>query len=297
MIKIAAFILTFNEEIHISRCIKNLKELTTNIYVIDSFSTDKTVEIARKQSVKILFRKFDNHSEQINWALSKINSDIEWILRIDADEIISAALIAEIKEKLPTITKKYSGIYIPRRINFRGHIIRFGGVFPSKIIRLFKNGFGFCEKRLMDEKFVIRGKCISLENELIDYNLKSFSWWLKKHNSYSSKEAIELLNKDFKFIKKNQNMDLKKINKNNKKDLYYKFPIFLRAILYFIYRYFLKLGFLDGYRGFIFHFFQGFLYRFIVDLKYYRVHKILKRSNKNLSKIIYDNLGVEIIEE
>ena len=97
MIKLTAFILTFNEEIHLLRCIKNLKKLTTNIYVIDSFSTDKTAEIARSESVKILFRKFDNHAEQINWTLSKIENDTEWVLRVDADEIISDELINEIK--------------------------------------------------------------------------------------------------------------------------------------------------------------------------------------------------------
>ena len=200
MIKLTAFILTFNEEIHLLRCIKSLKELTNNIYIIDSFSTDRTSEIARKESVKILYRKFDNHAEQINWALSKLDSNTEWVLRIDADEIISKELTNEIKQKLPILNKHYSGIYIPRRINFQGHLIKYGGVFPSEIIRLFKYGYGICENRWMDEKFVIKGKCISLKNELIDHNLKSFSWWLKKHNSYSNKEAIEMLDLDFNFL-------------------------------------------------------------------------------------------------
>ena len=292
MIKLTAIILTFNEEIHLSRCIKNLKDLTNNIYVIDSFSTDKTSEIARKNSIKILYRKFDNHAEQINWALSKIDSDTEWVLRIDADEILSEELISEIKYNLPIFQKKYNGIYISRRINFQGHLIKHGGVFPSKIIRLFRYGFAYCEDRLMDEKFIIKGSCISLENELIDHNLKSFSWWLKKHNSYSNKEAIEMLDLDFNFLKKNQNKKLNEINR--KKDFYYNSPIFARAFFYFIYRYFFKFGFLDGFRGFIFHFFQGFLYRLIIDIKYYKVYKILRRSNKNLSKIIYDNFGLEI---
>ena len=292
MIKITAFILTFNEEMHLSRCIKNLKKLTKYIYVIDSFSTDKTAEIARKESVKILYRKFDNHAEQINWALSKIDSDTEWVLRIDADEILSEELIYEIKENLPLLNKEYNGIYIPRRINFQGHLIKYGGVFPSEIIRLFRYGSGICENRLMDEKFVIKGNCVSLKNELIDHNLKSFSWWLKKHNSYSSKEAIEMLDLDFKFLQKNLIKKSKEFN--SKKDFYYKFPIFLRAILYFIYRYFFKLGFLDGFRGFVFHFFQGFLYRFIVDLKYFLVYNKLKSSKKNYSKIIYENFGVFI---
>ena len=292
MIQLTAFILTFNEEIHLSRCIKNLKKLTKYIYVIDSFSTDKTTEIARKESVKILYRQFDNHAEQINWALSKIDSDTEWVLRIDADEILSDELIAEIKEKLPILNEKYNGIYIPRRIKFQGHLIKYGGVFPSEIIRLFKYGSGFCENRLMDEKFVIKGKCVSLKNELIDHNLKSFSWWLKKHNSYSSKEAIEMLDLDFKFLEKNK---IKKSNEfNSKKDFYYKFPLFIRAIFYFIYRYFFRLGFLDGFRGFVFHFFQGFLYRLVVDLKYFLVYNKLKRSKKNYSKIIYENFGVYI---
>ena len=292
MIKLAAFILTFNEEIHLSRCIQNLKKLTNDIYVIDSFSNDKTAEIARKESVKILYRKFDNHAAQINWALSKIDRDSEWVLRIDADEILSEELINEIKQNLPILNMQYSGIYIPRRIKFQGHLIKYGGVFPSKIIRLFKYGFAFCENRLMDEKFVINGKCTSLKNELIDHNLKSFSWWLKKHNSYSSKEAIEMLDLEFNFLEKNLN---KKLNKtSSKKDFYYKSPLFIRAIMYFIYRYFFRLGFLDGFRGFVFHFFQGLLYRLIVDIKYYVSYKQLKRSKKNISKIIYENFGVSI---
>ena len=97
-------------------------------------------------------------------------------------------------------------------IKFQGHLIKYGGVFPSEIIRLFKYGFAFCENRLMDEKFVIKGNSTSLKNELIDHNLKSFSWWLQKHNSYSSKEAIEMLDLEFNFLEKNLN---KKLNKTS----------------------------------------------------------------------------------
>ena len=130
------------------------------------------------------------------WALSNIDKKTDWILRIDADEYLSDKLSNEINEKIPKIENYINGIYIPRRIKFQGKLIKHGGVFPLKIIRMFRFGYGYCDNRLMDEKFIFEGKSIELKNELIDNNLKSFSWWLEKHNRYANKEVVNYLTRN-----------------------------------------------------------------------------------------------------
>ena len=160
---------------------------------------------------------------------------------------------------------------------------------------MFRFGYGYCDNRLMDEKFIFEGKSIELKNELIDNNLKSFSWWLEKHNRYANKEVVELLDKKFKFLKRNKlkNSENYIINRSQLNN-YYRFPIFVRAFVYFLYRYILRLGFLDGYEGFLFHFFQGFIYRLVIDIKYKQLLKEIRVSKKNYRNIILFYLDIDI---
>ena len=289
--KKTAIILTFNESIHLERCVKSIQNYFNQIYIIDSFSTDQTKEIAQKLPVIFLENKFINHSQQFNWALKKIDKNTSWVLRIDADEYITNALGVEISTKLEKLEKSINGIFIPRKIIFKDKLIRFGGINPTKVLRLFRYGYGKCDSRWMDEHIHVRGKKIAFTNSIIDENLKSLTWWINKHNSYASKEAYELI----KFqILTNQRADIKNNLENRKIKYYYKSPIILRSFLYFIYRYFFKFGFLDGLRGFCFHFMHAFWYRLLVDMKYLEVMDKYKNKRYSLKKAIKDNLLIDI---
>lgn len=297
--KTVAIILTYNEEMHVERCIRSVINLFSKVMVIDSYSTDRTVEIASQFNVEIIQNHFINQSQQFNWALSKIDLDTDWIFRIDADEYIDLKLQGEISELLPSISKNINGIVLNRRIYFQNKIIRYGGLFPVQVLRLFRFGKACCESRWMDEHILVEGDCIKFKGELIDNNLNSLTWWINKHNTYASREAIEMLNLEYDFLPKDKQSHLK-INNNAKfkrflkNYLYHNLPIEFRAIFYFIYRYFLRFGFLDGQIGFKFHFLQGFWYRYLVDAKITEVQKYKEKNNVDIKNSITKVLGINL---
>ena len=279
MFDISVQIITFNEEKNIEKCIQSILPLTNKIFVVDSGSTDKTVEICKKYNVSVEYRKFTNHAEQFNWGLDTFDFDTTWIMRMDADEEITAELIEDLKSFLSAPPENVTGVYIKRRVYFMGRWIKHGGYYPTWLLRVFKHGVGRCENLWMDEHIVVEnGETIQIHNDIIDKNNKNLSFWTDKHNKYSDREVMDMINK----IENIQNSEVSlstgqaSVRRWVKDKIYLKFPLFLRPFLYFIYRYFIKLGILDGREGLIFHFLQGFWYRFLVDAKFYEYKKAQK---------------------
>ena len=282
---ISVIILTHNEELNIGNCLKSVADWANEIIIVDSFSNDKTLEIVKKYTNKIAQRKFINQAEQFNWALDNLEIKNDWILRLDADEYLTEELKREIAEVLPGTSSETAGFYIKRRVYFLGRFIKYGGYYPTWLLRLFKKGKARSEERKMDEHLVLlEGKAERLKNDFIDDNKKNLSWWIQKHNNYASREAEEMIKNTGTFdILGTPNVQKLKgqavIKKWLKDNFYYRLPLFCRACLYFGYRYFIRLGFLDGKEGLIFHFLQGFWYRFLVDAKIY------EQKIKNLKSI------------
>ncbi|MEK7635660.1 MAG: glycosyltransferase family 2 protein [Patescibacteria group bacterium] len=258
---ISVIILTYNEEIHIERLLKNIADFADEIFIVDSYSTDKTLEIAKKYGVKIIQHEFENQAQQFNWALDNLEIKNEWILRLDADEYLTPELKKEIKENFSATV---NGYYMKRRVYFMGRWIKHGGYYPTWILRLFRKGKARSEQRKIDEHIVLlEGKTGRFKNDFADENKKDLTFWIEKHNNYSSKEATDVLIGNYG---------------RGCKKYYYRLPIFFRVCVYFCYRYFIRLGFLDGKEGLIFHFLQGFWYRFLVDAKIYEKRKINKNT-------------------
>lgn len=287
----AVIILTKNEELHIERCITNIPSLFNKIYIIDSFSSDKTKEIAKKYPVEFLENTFLNHSKQFNWALDQIDKNTDWVLRIDADEFLSKKLIEEMLCEIPKLDSCVKGIFIPRSIIFQNKLIRFGGINKTKVMRLFKYDYGKCDDRWMDEHIKVNGKTVNFKHSIIDYNLKPLSWWIRKHNDYASREAFQKINDELSFNEKKNNSYFKS---HKKRSIYYSSPLFIRSFLYFVYRYFICFGFLDGFNGFSFHFLQGFWYRFLVDIKYLEVKNNISKSKLPSKKVIRNTLQIDL---
>ncbi|MPQ43417.1 glycosyltransferase family 2 protein [Clostridium tarantellae] len=268
MANITAIVLTKNEEKNIVKCINNLKRFCKDILIIDSYSTDKTLELCEKLKVKVVQRKFIDHSEQFNWALENSNINTEWIIRVDADEEFTDELINEIKEKIDNIPNNVSGIVLKARVYFMGKWIKHGGIYPLHLLRLFRTGSAYSEKREMDEHIVVKyGEIIKFNNDFINNSNNTLTQWIDKHNWYSNKELKAYLNRnnDLSTLADKQNMKRRWL----KNKVFYKIPLFTRAKLYYLYRYYIKLGFLDGQEGKIFHFLQAYWYRFLVDSKIY----------------------------
>jgi glycosyltransferase involved in cell wall biosynthesis len=299
--KITAVILTFNEEIHLARCIESLLPLTHDIIVVDSLSTDRTIEIARKYGARVLERAWENnHSIQINWALTELDSNqTEWVLRIDADEVLTPELVSELKQVMPTLSHETVGIHFFRKICFQGKLIQHGGIGHNKVSRLFRYGHGKSEARWMDEHIKIEGKCIDLSGCIIDDNLNSVSWWIAKHNNYASREAVDLLNLKYQFATLDSVSDAatkSAISKKRwiKENFYTKLPLGMRSLSYFLYRYLFLAGFLDGSVGSQFHFLQAFWYRYLVDIKFAEVERYMKVNSVSPKVAIDHVLGIKL---
>jgi len=258
MLKIAVIILTFNEEKHIERCINNALQISNEIYVIDSFSQDNTINIANSLGATVIQRIWPgNQAEQFNWAIDNLEIHSDWIFRLDADEYLLPELLNEIK--LLTIKDNINGIVINRRLIFMDKWIK-RGAYPNPFLRLFRKNFGRSENRIMDEHIVLStGDITYLEHDFVDHNLENIDRWLEKHINYSNREVEEYFR--FKYgVFDNSESTVKKMK-------YYKMPIFLRCFFYFIYRYIVKLGFVEGKESFIWNFYQGLWYRMLIDYK------------------------------
>lgn len=282
---LVAIILTYNEELHIERCINSLVGVVDQVYVIDSYSKDSTISIAKKLGAIVLQHPWSNHASQFNWALDNIDKETTWVLRIDADEYLSEGLRNEIFKKLEHVPKNITGISIKRKIIFQGILVKFGGIGSVNVLRILRYGFGRYENRLMDEHLIVNGRIKKFGGAIIDENIKTLSWWIDKHNSYSNKEAIEILNGEYKFFE-TKIFDSNKLGfharaKRFAKNYFYNLlPLKKRALLYFFFRFFIQLGFIDSMRGSSFHFLQGYWYRSMVDLKISEI-----KSYKNKYKV------------
>ena len=299
---ITAIILTYNEELHIRRCLENVCPIAKKVYVIDSPSTDRTQEICREfPNVEVVVHKYPgNQAEQFNWALDNVKIETEWVLRLDADEYLTDGLKKEMKEKLSLLPLSTSGVVLPLGRAFMGRILKHGIVNGVRMIRLFRYGKVRYERRLMDEHLeVLEGNTITFENKFIDDNLLSISKFIDKHNNYSSREAALLLDAEYNltsFLKNDtpQTYASEVSAKRVQKAKYAKMPLFWRSLGYFIYRYIFKLGFLDGKEGFCWDFFQGLWYRMLVDAKVFECKKACGDDREAIKRYIAEKWGINL---
>jgi glycosyltransferase involved in cell wall biosynthesis len=271
----AIIILTKDESKNLPICLRSLEILDAEVFVVDSGSTDSTLEIARQAGCRIFTNEWVNHAHQLNWAIKNLPISAPWTMRIDADERLTPELAAEILQTLPLASPEIVAYQVRRRVFFMGRWIRHGGYYPTWLLRIWRTGSGICEERWMDEHVVVQGgKIADLQHDIIDENQKGLTFWIDKHNHYADREVKDLLgisaSNENHLLGNGQNLQASQ-RRWVKKHLYARSPLFIRAFIYFLLRYIIGLGFLDGIQGLIFHFLQGFWYRFLVDAKIYEL--------------------------
>jgi len=296
-VDVSVIILTFNEEKHIERCISSLKSFAKEIFIVDSYSTDRTVEIAKSLGVTVYQNKWENYAKQFQWGLDNCPINTEWVMRMDADEYVLPSLAEEISSKLDGLTEDINGIYIKRRVVFMDKWIKHGGYYPTWLLRIWRHKKGYIEERWMDEHIkLIDGDTIFFTNDLVDENLNNLTWWTQKHNNYATREAVDILNIIYNFKQYDEvTPNLFGTQEQRKRWLkirYASLPLFLRPALYFTWRYFLKLGFLDGKQGLVWHFLQGGWYRFLVDAKIYEIYSKAGKEKASIQKYIEKEYGI-----
>ena len=281
MADLTAIILTLNEEKNIRDCIASVQPIAKRIVVVDSFSTDKTVEIAKEMGAEVIAHEFVNQAQQFIYAIDTLDIDTKWILRIDADERFTEKSAEELESlMIEHAADDVNGIVVRFEVSFMGKPLRHGGIYPFRKMVVYKNGTAHMENRNMDEHIVLDcGHSVEMKNDCLHYDYKDLTAWIDKHNKYSSREVID-------YLQPKENTENVALNKSAKfkrfvkLKIYYKLPMGFRAKLYYWYRYYLKLGFLDGKEGKIFAFLQAYWYRFLVDAKIYEKKKELKANEE-----------------
>ena len=273
-------ILTKNEETDIERCIRSVEGWVKRIVIVDSGSTDRTVEIAERLGAEIVRHEpFVDYGRQFNWAIDNLRIKTTWVFRLDADEVITPELRKELEKELEHhATDDVSGFMMRYKVEFMGRYLMHGGFYPFQKITIFKYGKGRFEERAMGEHIVLsEGRCVYLRNDAIHHTLKTLDLYINKHNWYATREVQDYF--DVRSGRENALLDGQPEKAKKLRDgLYYRLPMFLRARLFFWYRYYLRLGFLDGTPGYIFAFMQAYWYRTLVDAKLYEHN--LKNNNK-----------------
>ncbi len=268
---ISVLILTYNEEKNIDDCLGSVS-WADEIFIIDSGSTDRTIEIGKKYTDKIYLHPFVNFAQQRNWSQENLPIKNEWIFHLDADERATPEMVLELK-RIFSGDLKCDGIMVTRRTVFRDRWIKYGGHYPSYHLRVFRKNKGRSEERLYDQNYIVNGSVIEIKADLINIINPDLRLWKTRHRRWALLEAQEiLLNKDRKMNIAFAGNSIERKNWLRYK-VYYKLPLFIRPFIYFFYRYILRLGFLDGKEGLVFHFFHGFWYRVLVDFNILKLRR------------------------
>jgi glycosyltransferase involved in cell wall biosynthesis len=274
----AVILLSFNSEETLGATLSRACLVSDEIFVVDSGSRDRTLEIAREAGATVVEHPFEHYGAQRNWAIDNLPVTRAWQLHLDADEWMDARLVESIRARPDDPPQ--SGYFLPRYVRFLGRVLRHGGMNPTWHLRLFRTGVGRCEERKYDQHFLLSsGAGERLPGAVIDDNRMSLSEWTARHNRWADNEVAEV---DCRPEAGRVQPDARGNPIQRKRFLrekYNRMPLFVRPFLLFGYRYFLRLGFLDGKEGFIYWVLQTFWFRFLVDAKIWE-----KRRAPNSSK-------------
>lgn len=275
MADLTVITLAYNEEINLPDCLESVKDIAKRMIVCDSYSTDKTLDIAKKYGAEIMQHEFVNYASQYIYAEENSDINTQWVLRLDADERLTAEARDEI-ERICNDNKDtdISAVDVYYKVSFLGRELKH---YPFHKVILYKLGKAHLENRNMDEHITVtEGRAITLKNKLIHNDYKGLTAWVDKHNKYSNREVMDLLGEN------EEQVDLKslsvatRIKRFVKFKIYYKLPTGLRSYLYYLFRLFIKGGILDGKEGRIFAFLQAYWYRYLVDAKMYEYQQMNK---------------------
>jgi glycosyltransferase involved in cell wall biosynthesis len=283
---VSVVILTFNEERNLDAVLDSVSGWAAAVYVVDSGSTDATVAIARRHGAQVVVHPFDTHARQWKWALETLPIGTEWVLALDADQRLTPELRRAITVALTgsnTVGVGPNGYFVARRQIFRGRWIRHGGYYPKYLLKLFRRSHAALDEReLVDHHFIVDGPLAKLDGDLIEDNLNEAAIfdWTAKHNRYAVLQARH----EVAAAAEGSGVPVSSVLASPDgrtrwlQRQWRRLPLFVRPVLYVLYRYVIRLGFLDGKEGFVFHVLQGFWYRLLVDINIDELRRGARRT-------------------
>jgi glycosyltransferase involved in cell wall biosynthesis len=262
-------LLTRDEEENLPRCLASLEGLPAEVFVVDSGSRDGTRALAEKAGASVHHHDFESHSLQWRWALENLPLRTDWVLGLDADQRLDSGLAAEIAAVLRSPgAEGTAGWFVRRRQFFRGREIRWGGYGGKRLLKLFRRDAVVLDGQdRVDHRFWVRGRTGSLRRPIVEENRKEedLDFFLRKHLGYARRQAEEEAGGARRWAVEPALLGSPDQRSARSKDLWARMPLYWRPTLYFLWRYVLLLGFLDGRQGFLFHFLQAYWYRVLVD--------------------------------
>ena len=259
-----------NEEIVLPRALASAKRLGVEVFILDSGSTDRSLEIAKEYGCHITVGQWGSFSEKLNFGLNQLPIKTEWVMRLDADEYLTNEFIENIHQVLSEIPPSIDGIILRRRIVFLGRWLRYGGIYPLLTMRITRVGKAQYESRLLDEHVWVNESFISEELDIVDDDQKGLAAWLSKHVKYAEVQCFMDYYYGQNIVSTWKTLDGNlKWRRFLKEEVYWRTPLFLRPFCFWFYRYILLGGFLDGKPGFIYHFLHAIWYRFSIDALLY----------------------------
>lgn len=268
MADLTVITLAYNEEVNLRDCLESVKDIAKRLVVCDSYSTDRTLDIAKEFGADILQHEFYNYASQYIYAEENSGIDTQWVLRLDADERLTEEARGEIERICDeNANTDINAVDVYYKVTFLGRELKH---YPFHKVILYKYGKAHLENRNMDEHITVtEGKSIVLKNKLIHNDYKGLTAWVDKHNKYSSREVLDLLGENEEKVDLSSLSFATRVKRFVKFKIYYKLPTGLRSYLYYLFRLFIKGGILDGKEGRIFAFLQAYWYRYLVDAKMY----------------------------
>jgi glycosyltransferase involved in cell wall biosynthesis len=268
---VSLLVIARNEEKNIGDCLRSV-QWASEVFVVDSLSEDRTVEIARAAGALTFLHAFQGYAAQRNWALETLPFSNEWVLMLDADERVPTALAAEIAEAVRNDGNGYIGFFVARRLIFLGRWLKHGGLYPTWLLRLFNRHKVRFEERPVNEHAVVHGPTGRLQNSFDHCDNRPLSDWIAKHNVYSKLEAEEYLQETLRIgyttaIAPRLWGSQAERKRWIKLRVWNRLPLLLRPFLFFFRSYVLKRGFLDGQAGFVYHVLWGFYHQFLISAK------------------------------
>lgn len=255
----------FNEEMLLPRAIESAKRLGVSVFILDSGSTDDTVKIAKLSGCVVHQGLWGSFSEKLNWGLNELPFQTPWVMRLDADEYLTEELIQELLAgALGQFAEQTNGVWVKRRIHFLGRWVRYGGMNSQPHVRIVRVGKAQYEQRLTDEHILAEGEFGMLRGAIVDDPARGLVSWLGKHVAYAETECFAAYHLPKRSTWRSLHGSAK-YRRFIKEEIYANTPLFIRPVVFWVYRYFFLLGFLDGIRGLIYHFLHAFWYRFVID--------------------------------
>ena len=297
---LCVIILTYNEAANIGPCLDSLAGIDAAVYVVDSHSTDSTTDILQKRGITFVQHPFENYARQRNWAQQNCHHSCDWVLHLDAGERLTPELARWLNHAFDP-DGPADGFLFSRKTIFMDRWIRYGGHYPNYHLRLFRRDKGRCEAKSYDQHFVCSGPVVLAPNgvDLIDHVSENIVAFTQGHTRWAIAEAVERMSRTTPAGEVRPRFWGNPIERRRwlKTRFFDRSALFVRAFLYFFYRYIVRLGFLDGRPGLAFHFLQGCWFRFLIDTAILEIRRRAAQTGQSIPETVEQLYGSQFRPE